>query len=310
MDFQIKEPILVLGIGGAGSRLAAMTGKATSMDYTQVSNDSADLECENAIKVSTGGVINPSVRLIRASAYEAGSKIESVMSGYGTVIMMGNLAGKAGAAMAPVISEMCKKTGTGLVSFAIMPFGYEKEKIFDSGIALKRVRADSGCTIVLDNDSMLESNPDLGVKECYGIADSAIMHIVCSLGSSEMPGTSILTAGRQREDIEESLRDSLKMLYGNAPPGSVKRSMLYVMGGASIGVIDAVSKITSGMLGDGHSHVDSASKESGIVMLSRVQGMTKFDGYDPLGAIPQEDTLDWSTPECSIDCGLELYQME
>ena len=45
-------------------------------------------------------------------------------------------------------------------------------------------------------------------------------------------------------------------------------------------------------------------------MLSSIQGMTKFDNYDPLGAIPQEDSLDWSTPECSIDCQLDLYQLE
>ena len=45
-------------------------------------------------------------------------------------------------------------------------------------------------------------------------------------------------------------------------------------------------------------------------MLSSIQGMTKFDNYDPLGTIPQENTLDWSTPECSIDCKLDLYQLE
>ena len=31
-------------------------------------------------------------------------------------------------------------------------------------------------------------------------------------------------------------------------------------------------------------------------MLSSIQGMTKFDNYDPLAIIPQEDTLDWAYP--------------
>jgi cell division protein FtsZ len=26
--------------------------------------------------------------------------------------------------------------------------------------------------------------------------------------------------------------------------------------------------------------------------------------------IPQEQTLDWDTPDCSIDCKLDLYQLE
>ena len=46
---------------------------------------------------------------------------------------------------------------------------------------LKRVRENSQCTIVLDNDSLLESNPDLTTKACYNIANSAIMHVVKSL---------------------------------------------------------------------------------------------------------------------------------
>ena len=83
--------------------------------------------------------------------------------------------------MAPVVSEMCKESDKGLVSFAIMPFKYEKDRIFNSGVSLKRVRENSECTIVLDNDSLLESNPDLTPKACYDIANSAIMHVVKSL---------------------------------------------------------------------------------------------------------------------------------
>ena len=53
----------------------------------------------------------------------------------------------------------------------------KKRRIFNSGISLKRVRENSQCTVVLDNDSLLESNPDLTPKACYSIANSAIMHV-------------------------------------------------------------------------------------------------------------------------------------
>ncbi len=114
--------------------------------------------------------------------------------------------------------------------------------------------------------------------------------------------------------IEDSLRDSLKMLYENAPPHSVKHSMLYVVGGNNIpaGVLNSISNLTNGILGESSSHIDmsSSSSESKIVMLSSIQGMTKFEKYDPLGMIPQEDTLDWTHPDCSIDYKLDLYQLE
>ena len=316
MSFQAKEPILIVGLGGAGSKLAVQAKDTINADCLIISNDEKDIQDgSQSITVSTDSVVNPSVQLIRGSAYKKAEEIRSTISNYSTVILMANMAGKSGSAISPVVSEICKETETGLMSFAIMPFKYEKERIFNSGIALKRLRADSDCTIVLDNDSLLESNPDLSPKACYDIANSAILHVVKSLKSSEISAeTNILTSSKEGQEIEESLRDSLKMLYDNTSPNAVKKSILYVSGAENIpvGVINSISNLTSGVLNDSNSQVDlsSTSDESKIVMLSSVQGMTKFDNYDPLGVIPQEDTLDWSTPDCSIDCKLDLYQLE
>ena len=316
MSVQMKEPVLVIGLGGVGSKLAIKAKDSINSDCLIISNDTKDFSSENpSIHVSTDSVVNPSVQLIRGSTYKVTEEIRSKIAGYSTVVMMSNLAGKAGSAIAPVISEMCKESDKGLISFAVMPFKYEKDRIFNSGISLKRVRENSECTIVLDNDSLLESNPDLSPKACYDIANSAIMHVVKSLDSSEMSAeTNILTTSKDGQNIEDSLRDSLKMLYENAPPNAIKRSMLYVVGGSNIpvGVLNSISNLTSGILSESNSQIDmtSSSDESKVVMLSSIQGMTKFDNYDPLGMIPQEDTLDWSTPDCSIDCKLDLYQLE
>ena len=315
MSFQVKEPVLVIGLGGVGSKLANETKNTLNSDCLMISNDSKDFSSENeSIHVSTNSIINPSVQLIRGSTYKVSKEIKSKISQYSTIILMSNLAGKAGSAIAPVISEMCKEADKGLISFAIMPFKYEKERIFNSGITLKRIRENSQCTIVLDNDSLLESNPDLSPKACYSIANSAIMHVVKSLETTEISSeTNILTTSKDGQSIEESLRDSLKMLYQNAPPNAVKNSMLYVAGGENIpvGVINSIKNISNGITNNSNSQISmSSSDESKVVMLSSVQTMTKFDNYDPLGMIPKDQTLDWDTPDCSIDCKLDLYQLE
>jgi cell division protein FtsZ len=315
MSFQVKEPILVIGLGGVGSKLAKEAKNILNSDCLIISNDSKDISSKNeSIHVSTDSIINPSVQLIRGSTYKISEEIKSKISQYPTIVLMSNLAGKAGAAIAPIVSQMCKETNKELISFAVMPFKYEKEKIFNSGISLKRVRENSQCTIVLDNDSLLESNPDLTSKACYNIANSAIMHVVKSLESSEISSeTNILTTSKNGQSMEDSLRDSLKMLYQNAPPNAIKSSMLYVTGGENIpvGVINAIKNISSGIINKSNSQINmSSSDESRIVMLSSVQTMTKFDNYDPLGMISQDQTLDWDTPDCSIDCKLDLYQLE
>ena len=315
MSLQVKEPVLVIGLGGVGSKLANQAKDTLNSDCLVISNDSKDCSSNNdSIHISTDSIINPSVQLIRGSAYKKSEDIKSKISQYSTVVLMSNLAGKAGAAIAPVISEICKDTDKGLITFAIMPFKYEKEKIFNSGISLKRVREDSQCTIVLDNDSLLESNPDLTPKACYSIANSAIMHVVKSLETTEIDSkTNILTTSKDGQNMEESLRDSLKMLYQNAPPNTIKSSMLYVAGGENIpvGVINSIKNISNGITNQSSSQINmSSSDESKVVMLSSVQTMTKFDNYDPLAMIPKEQTLDWDTPDCSIDCKLDLYQLE
>lgn len=316
MSFQVKDPILIVGLGGVGSKLAIQAKNTLNSDCLVISNDQKDLPSDCAsIKVSTNSVVNPSVQLIRGSTYKVADEIHSKISKYSTIILMTNLAGKTGSAISPVVSEICKKSSKGLISFAIMPFKYEKNKIFNSGISLKRIREDSHCTVVLDNDSLLESNPDLNQNQCYEIANSAIMHVVNSLNSSEIaPETNILTTSKGKQDIEESLRDSLKMLYNNASSNSVKRSMLYVVGGDNIpvGVINSISNLTMRVVHE-ETQINlssGTSDKSKVVMLSSIQGMTKFDNYDPLAMIPQEDTLDWSQPDCSIDCKIDLYQLE
>ena len=313
MSFQVKEPVLIVGIGGAGSKLALEAKEKINYDCFLISNDKNDLKTENpSIHITTGSVINPSVQFIRGSTLEKEDEIKSRISEYQTIILMGNLAGKAGAAMSPIISNICKELEKGLFSIAIMPFKYEKERIFNSGIALKRIRNDSACTIVLDNDSLLESNPNLNTNTCYNIGNSAIMQIVKSIKTDEISDTNVLTTSRNTQDIEESLRDSLKMLYDTAPPNAVKSSIIYVTGGENvpIGVINSITNISNGITNESHTKIDMTSDESKIVMLSSIQGMTKFDRYDPLGDIPQEDTLDWETPDCSIDCKIDLYQLE
>ena len=315
MSFQVKEPVLLIGLGGVGSKLANEAKNTLNSDCLMISNDSKDFSSENeSIHVSTNSIINPSVQLIRGSTYKVSKEIKSKISQYSTIILMSNLAGKAGSAIAPVISEMCKEADKGLISFAVMPFKYEKERIFNSGIALKRIRENSQCTIVLDNDSLLESNPDLSPKTCYSIANSAIMHVVKSFETTEISSeTNILTTSKEGQSMEDSLRDSLKMLYQNAPPNAVKSSMIYVAGGENIpiGVINSIKNISNGITNKSNSQINiSSSDESKVVMLSSVQTMTKFDNYDPLGMIPKDQTLDWDTPDCSIDCKLDLYQLE
>ena len=313
MTFQLTEPILIIGLGGVGTRLAEKTKKTLNSDCLMISHDQKDLTAENSIKIPTKSIVNPSTHLIRGSTLETSDEIKKNITNYSTIILMGNLAGKAGTGIGPIVSKICKQEQKNLLSFTIMPFKFEKERIFQSGIALKRIRQDSKCTIVVDNDALLDSNPDLTQKQCYDISNIAIESMIHSLKSSEISeDINILSTSKSTDNIESSLKNSLRMLYEDAPPNSIKRSILYVYGGNNIpvGVLNTISNITGGTFDEDSIHVEMSSEESKVVMLSSIQGETRFDKYDPLGIISTENTIDWDEPESSINCELDLKQLE
>ena len=314
MTFEIKEPVLVVGLGGAGIKLASEMRDVLDADLLKISQDKKDVSEHNSIHISTKSIINPSVQLIRGCAMEQSEKIEEHMSTYETVIIMANLAGKSGAALAPVVSSICKEQNKNVLSFAIMPFKFEKNRIFQSGISLKRLKMNSDSTIIIDNDAILDSNPDFTTEKCYDVTNNAIKCLATSIKSSSLTDdTNIMSTSRSTENIEDSVKDSIKMLYEDAPPNSIKRSMLYVYGADKIpvGVINSISNILGGIFDEENSQVDmSTSGNTNVVLLSAIAGETRFDKYDPLGMISKDKTLDWDEPETSFNCELDLPQIE
>ena len=131
--------------------------------------------------------------------------------------------------------------------------------------------------------------------------------------SSISDDMNIMSTSKTEEDLETSLKDSMRMLYEDAAPSSIKRSMLYVYGGSKIpvGVINSISNIVGGIFEEDNTHVDmSSSENTNVVMLSAIQGETRFDKYDPLGIIAHDKTIDFDEPECSIKCELDIPQLE
>lgn len=304
---------MLVGIGGAGLRVINELKKYTKFDSVIISHDNKDFENEtDFIKISTNGFVNPSVNLVRGFAIQQSGDFQRRISNYETIILVANLAGKGGAAVGPIVAKEVKEVGKNLISFVIMPFRFEKDRIFSSGLSLKRIKTESDSTIIFDNDAILECNPQLTVRDCYRISNSAITHVIASLNSAIMGQTGILSIS-ENKDLEVSVKDSLKMLYQNAPPSSIKQSMVYIMGAEKVPLraINAINSITNS-ISDGNSSINTNTEASGsgVVMISTVQGETRFDKYDPLGIIPLENTLDWNEPECSIDCKLDLYQLE
>lgn len=313
----MKDPVLIIGLGGAGCKLAINIKEKLGYDCLLISHDARDLNHDTSkILINTSPILNPSAYLIRGVSFGARGSIEETIDGYSTIMVIANLAGKSGAALAPVVSQIGKEAGKNILSFGIMPFKFEKDRIFFSGVSLKRLKTNSDCTVIIDNDALLESNPDLTPDACNGITNSALLHVISTLKNSSLPlETSILSTSKDIPDVETSLRDSIKMLYEDASSTSIKSALMYVVGGnkVPVGVLNSMVNTISGIFGNDSTRVSmsvTAGETSKVVLLTSIEGETRFDKYDPLGFIPKENVLDWDEPDASVKIDLNLDQIE
>lgn len=314
--------MLLVGIGGVGSKIAAAASAALECKCLLISNDKKDLVNNDrcaAIFVRSGEWVNPSCYKLRSFVEGHRNEMAEAMHDYSTVIVVSNLAGRAGTAIAPLVCKMAKDSRISVISIAIMPFKYETDRIFSAGTALRRVRDVSDSTIVMDNDAFLDNNPELSQHDCFAITNNAIIEVIASVSSGMIkPSMNVLCTSRARPSSESSLRDSLAMLYDTIPDAStIKRAMVYVMGGKriSIGELNKLVGCVRGIFTeDGSIEVGmlsstSASNSTRVHLVASAPQKTRFDSYDPLGEIIP-DVLDWEEPDSAPDIKLTIPAMD
>jgi cell division protein FtsZ len=319
----IKKPILLVGIGGPGIKIVNAASAALDCKCLFISNDKKDFpqaETRNSIFIDSGEWINPSRHKLRAFVEQHRKQISSMIEGFATIIIVSNLAGRSGTAIAPLLCKTAQKSSL-VISVAIMPFRFEKDRIFSSGIALRRLRETSHSTIVMDNDAFLDNNPELSKDECFTITNSAIVEIISSISKCSIRSeTNILCTSKQNSNSESCLRDSVAMLYDNVQDArTVRRAMLYVMGGDRIPLAD-LNNLVSTLQGifkeEGTTEITMSSlspiASAGSVRVHLVASApqaTRFDRYDPLREIIP-DVLDWDEPDSSPDIQLAIQSIE
>jgi hypothetical protein len=199
-----------------------------------------------------------------------------------------------------------------------MPFGFEKDRIFAAGVALRRVREYSSSTIVMDNDAFLDNNPELSKEECYSLTNSAIIEVASSIASRGVRGDmNVLATSIAQSDPEKSLRDSASMLYRDvANAETIKRAVVYVMGNKlSINSLSEVVNCARGIFRDeGTTEVamSSMAATDGVrVHLVASAPETRFEAYDPLSEIiPLDSQLDWDEPDSAPEIKLAVPLVE
>ena len=311
---ELRKPALIIGIGRIGKNIISkLNNNDVDHDFLLISNHKEELEVNNSLHIDCKSWINPSTYKIRSFLELYKEEVYSKLSKYQTVILVTSLAEKTGIAIAPIISHiaMCILNKR-VISLVTMPFGHEKDRLFQSSVSLKRISLNSDINFIVDNDAYIEINPHLTVEDCSKITDEIMLNTIKLIPEITLNlGTNLISGTLEENNIDIGIKDLIAQLYSSLSTSSIKRSILYVNGARNepIGRLnEMLNNFQNSMEGDTDdvSFVVTDSSRNNMHLISSIKGRTKFDSYDPLNLIPDENVLDWDIPESHPNIDLPL----
>ena len=308
---ELRKPVLLIGIGKIGKDIVSKLNDVEH-DFLLISNNKGDLEVSSSLHIDCKSWINPSTYKIRSFLEFHKEEICSKLSEYQTIILVTSLGEKTGIAIAPLISHIAKNINKRLISVVTMPFGHEKDRLFQASISLKRISLDSDINFVVDNDAYVELNPHLTIEDCSKITDEIVLNAIKLIPQITLNlGTNLVSGTLKENNIEVGIKDLIAQLYSSLGTSSITKSVLYVNGARNepIGRLnEMLSNFQNSMEGDTNdvSFVVTDSSRNNMHLIASIKGRTKFDSYDPLNLIPDENILDWDIPESHPNINLPL----
>ncbi|MGN6821374.1 MAG: hypothetical protein ACTHJ7_01135 [Candidatus Nitrosocosmicus sp.] len=288
------QNLLIIGVGETASKITIDIIKNMNLDYLLVNTKRNSKYISKNIMIDTSTWINPSIYKIREAFINQFNKISEIINNYTNIIIIGNLASKFGIAICPLLANILNyQKEKEIFSFVIMPFGFEKDKMFFSSVALSFITNFSNSTIIVDNNSFFKNNPEVSFPECYRITNNAIKDVIISACKKGFPDSfNIISTSKESEKIENVFYSSMSMLKDTKIANIEKTSIFIYPAKENIDKIDNIIKTVEKI-------IDKAEKETTIVTsskLSKIHLVSKtsnwmFSSYDPLNQFISKDKM-------------------
>ena len=296
-------------MGEVASKITLDITNEINLDYLLLNTKKNSKYVINNIIIDTSSWINPSMYKIRESFINQIEKIESFIEKYTYIIIIGNLASIFGIAIIPILTSILHQNKKKeIFSFVIMPFGFEKNKIFQSRVSLSFTTNFSNSTIVVDNNSFFKNNPELSIPECYRITNNAIKDIIISHYKRGFPTeVNILATCKESEKIEHTFSNSITMLNDVNLKTIEKTFIIIYPAKEKIDKIDSIIKTIEKITDNSDNEVNIIADEnndnfSKMHLVAKTNSLI-FSLYDPINKIiPKDKILDF---EPEINCNIK-----
>ena len=285
-------------------------------DYLLITNNSRTLEnSDRVIEISFHNTINPSPDVIRKAFLDSGDKIFEKVHEYQSIILIGNLASRYGAAILPMFAQMLKQTKIEIACVVILPFSFEKEKLFRCGVSLSLLGNYLENIVVIDNDAVIRNNHELPLDEHLKATNQAISDIIIESLNKTFPMkfNLVSTSGVNNSKIKDAFIETFSSLTEKINLSEIQKYSLYLyQPNQSLSVIKNLVESSGNLL-------PTAQRDLNLMLNKRGQTrchmVVKTDHniiplYDPLNfLIPKDNVLDFE-PEIAMDGIVKLNNIK
>lgn len=262
---KIGPKIVVIGCGGGGcnsiNRLKSLglTGVETVALNTD-RNHLAGIRADKKILVGeyitkgfgTGGDPGMGYRCARDSI----DSIKEVLEDADLTFVTAGMGGGSGTGIAPVVADAARSVGSLSVALVTTPFSYERgrEEVAQRGV--EALGHTANCTIVLDNNKLLDIAPKLPIDKAFGVMDQIIADTV--KGMSEMlfetsminldfsdfnnvmmdGGMGTIMFG-ESEDVDDLVEEALGNPFLEVDLARANGALIQITGGAEMSIKEA-----------------------------------------------------------------------
>ena len=155
--------IAVIGVGGAGVRIASMLyGQMSRVGVIAINTDRAALEsaaadarlyiCKEVTKgLGTNG--DPALGKKCAQIHEA--EITAAVSKYDYAYIIAGMGGGTGSGAASVVAELCDRAGVKVGAITVMPFSFESGRAYKAAEGYRALHAVCQDIVRCENDKVL-----------------------------------------------------------------------------------------------------------------------------------------------------------
>ena len=183
-----KARIKVIGIGGGGNntleRISEIGIKgsysiAINTDVQDLLTTKADKKILIGRERTKGLGAGAIPKIGEESAREQEGEIKEALKDSDMVFITCGMGGGTGTGAAPVVAEIAKKTKALVVGIVTMPFNMEGSKRYDNAlIGLDKIERHVDTLIVIPNEKLLETAPNLPLHVAFKLADEVLTNAV------------------------------------------------------------------------------------------------------------------------------------